>query len=160
DPRPKLCFLSTASADSLHYERKFFTAFSFDKCRPSCLRLLRRPAPDPVELLEDQDVIYVGGGWTVPMLNVWRARGIDACLRRVWEHGTVLCGVSAGSMCWFESGVTAAADRPNALAPLLNGLGFLAGSHCPHYDDDHRRQSYHDMLAAGELEAGHAAEGG
>ncbi|HLM18379.1 MAG TPA: peptidase E [Acidimicrobiia bacterium] len=159
-PKPNVCFVSTASGDSPYYVDTFFATFATRNCTPTCLRLIRRPTPDPEELLAEQDVIYVGGGWTEPMLRVWRACAIDAALLRAWERGTILCGVSAGSMCWFEAGITAAAGRPDTMRPVEACLGLLPGSHCPHYEHTTRRLGYHRLVTTGALAAGHAAEGG
>ena len=105
-----------------------------------------------------QDVIYVGGGNTVSMLAVWRAHGLDAVLREAWAAGRVLCGVSAGALCWFEGGSTDSFG--NDLSPLQDGLGLLTGSVCPHYDGEaERRPTYHDFILKG-LPGGLAADDG
>jgi peptidase E len=99
--------------------------------------------------LLEQDVIFVGGGNTASMLAVFRAHGVDQILREAWEAGIVLCGGSAGSLCWFECGTTDSFDLFE-LAPLHDGLGFLAGSHCPHYDgEEQRRPLYHRLIGEG-----------
>ncbi len=94
--------------------------------------------PWPPENLRDlvltQDVILVGGGNTANMLAVWRVHGFDGLLREAWEQGIVLTGWSAGMICWFEAGVTDSFGPQ--LAAMPDGLGFLPGSACPHYDDE------------------------
>jgi peptidase E len=108
--------------------------------------------------LLDQDVIYVGGGNTASMLAVWRTHGVDRALRRAGEAGIVLAGLSAGSLCWFESGTT---DSFGPLAAFHGGLGFLPGSHSPHYDaEPERRPTYHDLIGRGALPDGLAADDG
>jgi hypothetical protein len=97
----------------------------------------------------------VGGGNTVNLLAVWRAQGIDAILRETWRAGVVPARLCAGSMCWFEGGVTASFGR--RLAPLDDGLGFLPGSNCPHYR--HRREAHADAVRGG-LPSGLAADDG
>src|SRR5919198_619156 len=105
-----------------------------------------------------QDVLYVGGGNTANMLAIWRVHGVDAVLREAWERGIVLAGISAGSICWFEAGVTDSFGEE--LAPL-SCLGFLSGSNCPHYDSEpQRRPAYRRLVDAGELPPGLAAEDG
>jgi peptidase E len=106
-------------------------------------------------LILAQDVVYVGGGNTVNLLAVWRAQGVDRILREAWERGVVLAGLCAGSMCWFEGGVTAAFGT--RLARFDGGLGLLPGSNCPHYR--HRRDAYAAALADG-LAPGLAADDG
>ena len=73
------------------------------------------------------------------MLAIWRVHGVDAALREAWEAGVVLCGGSAGSLCWFECGTTDSYDK-NQLHPLRDGLGLLPYSHCPHYNAEDQRR--------------------
>jgi dipeptidase E len=75
----------------------------------------------------------VGGGNTANLLAVWRAHGLDRILRRAWEEGVVLCGLSAGMNCWFSQSVTDSLGFAR-LAPLPDGTGLLPGRCCPHYD--------------------------
>ena len=105
--------------------------------------------PDITEFLCDQDLILVGGGNTLSMLAVWRAHGVDVALRAAWEAGVILTGGSAGSLAWFECGTTDSFHL-DVLEPLHDGLGFLAGSHCPHYDGEvQRRPLYHKLIEDG-----------
>lgn len=129
--RPRVCFLPTAGGDSASYVVKFYSAFGALQCVPTHLALFNRKVSDARSLLLAQDVIYVGGGNTVNLLAVWRAHGIDQILREAWESGVVLAGLCGGSMCWFEGGVTAAFG--GELVGHPDGLGFLAGTNCPHY---------------------------
>jgi len=157
--RPKVCFVPTATGDADSVNVRFYEAFGFGRAEPSHLPLVRRHlVPDLRPFLLAQDLIYVGGGNTVNMLAIWRAHGVDAALREAWEAGVVLCGLSAGSLCWFEAGLT---DSFGDLAPFRDGLGFLDGSHCPHYDGEpQRRPAYERMVAEGQLPAGVAADDG
>jgi dipeptidase E len=156
---PRVCFLPTASGDADSYIVRFYSAFPATRCRPSHLALFDRKVIDLSSFLLDQDVIYVGGGNTANMLAVWRLHGVDEVLRKAWEQGIVLCGLSAGSLCWFEGGTTDSFGPD--LAPLNDGLGFLAGSHCPHYDGEpKRRPSYQRYIAEGKLPPGLAADNG
>ena len=101
-------------------------------------------------------MIYVGGGNVRSMLAVWREWGLPALLREAWQGGTVLAGISAGAICWFEQGVTD--SRADALGPI-DCLGLLPGSCCPHYDGEaERRPIYHAMLAEGRICAGIAID--
>ena len=91
--------------------------------------------------------------------SIWRTHGLDTVLREAWEKGDVLAGLSAGSLCWFASGVTDSFGA--SLAPLHDGLGLLPGSHCPHYDGEAlRRPRYRALIRAGELPPGLAADDG
>jgi peptidase E len=100
------------------------------------------------ELALAQDAIFVGGGSTANMLAIWRVHGFDEVLREAWEAGVVLFGWSAGMICWFEAGVTDS-FRPG-LDGLRDGLGFIAGSACPHYDGEAlRRPRYRELVESG-----------
>ena len=136
-PVPRICFLPTASGDPAS--------------RSPVPRRVRRPpvravhlslfrlGQHPVDLrtyLLSQDIIYVGGGSMRNMLAIWRAHGLDDILREAWEQGTVLAGLSAGAMCWFEGGITKSSGAP---APAA-GLGLLPGSLSVHLDGEPDRR--------------------
>ena len=155
--RPRACFVGTASGDADAYIAKFYAALA-RRAEATHLALFVRTEPDIDAFLLDQDVIYVGGGNTSNMLAIWRVHGVDRALRRAWESGVVMTGLSAGSICWFEGGTT---DSFGPLTPLTDGLGFLPGSHSPHYDGEAaRRPTYHDLVTRGLLPDGYAADDG
>lgn len=158
-PQPKVCFLPTAGGDSDRYVVKFYSAFLEFPCKPSHLSLFNPQTLDLRGFLLEQDIIYVGGGNTKNLVALWREWELDCFLKEAWEGGTILCGLSAGSLCWFESGVS---DYPgNGVLKPLNCLGFLQGSHCPHYDGEaNRRPAYHQMVTEGLLPNGYAADDG
>ena len=92
--------------------------------RPSHLQLFTMPnVSDPEDLLLSQDVIFVGGGSVANMVAVWRVHGLDDILRRAWQPGIVLSGVSAGAICWFTGGTTDSFGPE--LRPFTDGLRFL-----------------------------------
>jgi peptidase E len=157
--RPKVCFLPTASGDADHYIVRFYRHFPAARCEPSHVSLFRRDcgAPEPRAHLLEQDLVYVGGGCVRSMLGAWRAHGLDGALREAWADGVVMCGLSAGSLCWFEQGLTAFhAGEPHAVA----GLGVIPGSNAVHYDKEPRRRpEYHAAVRAG-MPAGWAADDG
>jgi dipeptidase E len=156
--RPKICFLPTATGDSDSYIVRFYEAFSGRDCEPSHVKLFAAPDARVVrEHLLTRDVIYVGGGNTANMLAVWRLHGVEATLRVAWEHGIVLAGVSAGANCWFEACTT---DSFGPIGPLRDGLGFLPGSFCAHYDaEPERRPTFLRLIDEG-FPAGYAVENG
>jgi peptidase E len=155
--RPRVCFLPTAAGESPTYVVNFYEAFR-GRAEPSHLELFGRPRRDIREFLLEQDVIYVGGGNTANMLAIWRVHGVDRILREAWERGIVLAGISAGSICWFEAGVT---DSFGDELASLDCLGFLTGSNCPHYDSEpERRPTYRRLVDSGELAPGLAADDG
>jgi dipeptidase E len=156
--RPRVCFVATASGDSDSYVARFYRAFAEHDCLPSDLALFDRNVGDLRAHVLEQDVIYVGGGNTLSLLGVWRAHGLDVILGDALDAGAVLCGVSAGMNCWFEASVTDSFG-PH-LSPLNDGLGFVGGSACPHYDsEEQRRPVYHRLVAAG-FPDGYAADDG
>ena len=104
------------------------------------------PPEELRELALEQDVILVCGGNTANMLAVWRTHGFDAILREAWQSGVVLAGWSAGMICWFEAGVTDSFGPQ--LAGMEDGLGFLPGSACPHYDGEALRRPVYTQLVA------------
>jgi dipeptidase E len=110
------------------------------------------------ELALSQDVIFVGGGNTANMLAVWRVHGFDRILREAWEAGVLLTGWSAGMICWFEAGVTDSFGPQ--LEGMRDGLGFLPGSACPHYDGEERRRPVYTRLVREGFPAGLAADDG
>ncbi len=153
---PTVCFVPTACGDADSYIVRFYAAFATLPCRPRHLPLFRQPR-DLAAVVVECDVIYIGGGNTRNMLAIWRACGLDTLLRQAWERGTVLCGLSAGAICWFEQGLT---DSGGGLDPLTC-LGFLRGSCCPHYDGEpHRQQAYRGLVQRGALSAGYALDDG
>jgi peptidase E len=156
---PRLCYIPTAGGDSDAALARFYSIFSQRHCRPSHLALFNRTVVDIETFLMAQDVIYVGGGNTANMLAIWRIHGVDAVLGKAWREGIVLCGTSAGGICWFEGGTTDSFGKQ--LAPLADGLGLLKGSFSPHYDGEAlRRPVLHDCLAKGTLPSGVAADNG
>jgi dipeptidase E len=156
--QPKVCFLPTASGDSESYTQAFYSRYTTDLCEPTHLFLFKREIKDLRDFILNQDVIYVGGGNTANMLAVWRVHGIDKILREAYDNGVVMCGTSAGSLCWFEGGVTDSFGLD--LAPLYDGLGFIKASNCPHYNSEALRQpQYHQFLRDG-LANGYAADDG
>ena len=116
------------------------------------------PRPDLREHILEQDIIVVGGGNTANMLAIWRVHGFDAILRDAWDAGVVLTGTSAGMICWFEAGVTDSFGPQ--LEGLADGLGFLSGSACPHYDGEAARRPRYGELVASGFPGGIAADDG
>jgi dipeptidase E len=157
-PRPKVCFLAQASGESYEYVSNFYRAFASLEAVPSHLSLFRPHTADLEGFLMEQDAVYVGGGNTKSMLALWREWQLDVILKRAMENGTVLAGISAGAICWFEECST---DSIAARLSVLKCLGYLKGSACPHYDgEEERRPSYQKMVATGEIMPGLALDDG
>jgi len=156
--QPRICFVPTASGDAVLYINRFYKAFDESRARPAHLPLFERDNRNLRAFLLAQDVIYVGGGNVANLLQIWRRHGVDTILRECWEAGIILCGISAGMNCWFEACST---DSFGPLAPLADGLGFLPGSACPHYDGEpERRPTFLRFVREGDLPNGYAADDG
>ena len=156
--KPRVCFVGTAGGDSQGYIDRFYEAFKKLDCEPSHLSLFQGPVGSLESYVMAKDVIYVGGGNTRNLLVLWREWGLDKILRKAWENGIVLAGISAGSICWFDEGVT---DSVPGELTSLKCLGLLSGSNCPHYDGEaQRRPSYHALMTAGKIGEGYACDDG
>lgn len=145
--RPKVCFVGTASGDAASYLEKFYKAMALQSVEPTHLSLFKPPLGSIEDLVLAQDVIYVGGGNTRNLVALWKEWGLDLILKKAYEMGIVLGGISAGSICWFDEGVT---DSVTGKLTKLDCLGFLPGSNCPHYDGEaERRPAYHALVSQG-----------
>ncbi|MDE3110011.1 MAG: peptidase E [Acidobacteriota bacterium] len=133
---PNICFIPTATGDNSAYIAQFYSTFSKLRCRPAHLSLFER-TPRLPDLLLAQDLIYVAGGNTKSMLAVWRDWQLPKYLRQAWRSGTVLAGISAGAICWFEMGLT---DSWSERLTPLPCLGWLTNACCPHYDSENDRR--------------------
>lgn len=122
------------------------------------LSLFRGHTAEIEKFVFSQDVLYVGGANTRDLLTLWKDWGLDAAIRKAYENGTVLAGISAGSICWFEQGAT---DSVPGRLSSLKCLGWLKGSNCPHYDGEaERRTSFRQLLKCGDILPGLATEDG
>ena len=140
---PRVLFVPTAAGDPQRMLIAFYESFG-RRAEPAHLSF----NPWPPETLRDvvlaHDVVYVSGGNTANALAIWRVHGFDAILREAWERGKLLCGWSAGMICWYEAGVTDSFGP--ALGGMRDGLAFLPGSACPHYDGEERRRPVYTRL--------------
>lgn len=150
----RVCFLPTASGDADEYIKAFYMAFR--GCDATHLELFQRTEVDLRAFLLAQDLIYVGGGNTANLLAIWRVHGVDGILREAYAGGTLLCGSSAGCICWFECGITDSFGL--GLAPLRDGLGLIPGSACPHYDSEARRRPVYTAAVRDGFPAGLALD--
>ena len=159
-PDPRICLLNTAHGDDQAGYVRAYQLFGPVRGRITHLQLFPMPnTADPEDLLLSQDLIFAGGGSVANMLAVWRVHGLDQIMRKAWQAGVVLSGVSAGAICWFSGGTT---DSFGAeLRPFTGGLGLLAPSYCPHYDSEPRRRPlYRSLVAGGALPDGVACDDG
>jgi peptidase E len=157
--KPRLCYLPTASADSESGTIRWFQNCAPLDVIPFVQQSFISSYSAPLtweDIFLSMDGIVVSGGNTLNQQAIWRAQGIDEVLRKAWDRGIVLGGASAGSLCWFEEGTTD--SRPQEVTKI-ECLGFLKGSHSPHYDGEEiRRPTYHRLIGSGELKPGYACD--
>ena len=158
--RPRLCYIGTATGDSLNGTAGFYRAMAGLDVRASHLELFSMPnVPDVRQHLLAQDVIWVHGGSVANLLAVWRVHGLDEILRECWEQGVVLSGVSAGSICWHVGGPTDSYGPQ--LRPALGGLALLPYGNGVHYDSEaQRRPLLHRLVADETLPTSYATDDG
>ena len=137
---PRLLFIPTASSDSERYwehVQKYFGGFL--QCKTDVLFLIKEQLSKERirRKILSADIVYVGGGNTLQMMRIWRRLSVDKLLASAYENGTVLSGISAGAICWFDSGHS---DSMSFYNPRkwqyinVRGLGLVRGIHCPHYN--------------------------
>ena len=158
-PTPRVCCLATASGDEPWFLARFYEICETLPCEPRHLALFHDREVDDLDAFFDEcDVVYVLGGNTASMLAVWRAHGIDRALAsRAAVRDLVVGGASAGGMCWFDAGFTMSFGP---LTPLLDGLGWLPGSFCPHAQQPGRLEAYGSAIADASLAVGWAVDDG
>jgi dipeptidase E len=143
----RLLWVDTASAERPEFETVVRQELD-GLAEVTALEFFPWPPADLRAFALAHDVILVGGGNTANMLAVWRVHGFDGVLRDAWQDGVILAGWSAGMICWFEAGVTDSFGPQ--LEGMRDGLGFLPGSACPHYDgEDLRRPVYERLVGEG-----------
>ncbi len=149
--RPRALFIPTATTDSVEYWDIFRTTYSALGCDCEVLYLIREtPSKRRIaQLIREADLIYVGGGNTLKMMRRWRHLGVDALLEKAYRKGTVMSGLSAGCLCWFDWGHS---DSMSFYDPddwdyvRVRGLGLINALSCPHYDGEQRDKSFEAMI--------------
>lgn len=132
---PSVCFIPTATGDDANYIQNFYKVFNALDCNTSHIDFFKRTI-SLEEHINQQDIIFVGGGNTKSMLAVWKEWGLDSILHKAYQNGTIMSGVSAGAICWFKNGITDSWKEHQAVLPCL---GFVEGNCCPHYDEEPER---------------------
>ena len=157
---PRVLYVGTAIGDQEHYSARMHEAARVAGFDLTELRLFPMPNHDDLEqVVLEQDVVWTMGGSVANLLALWRLHGLDAIMRRAWEAGVVLSGVSAGSICWFDGGTTDSFGPE--LRPVTNGLGLLPYGNGVHYDNEARRRPFvHALVADGTLGETHCSDDG
>jgi dipeptidase E len=157
---PKILFLPTAGGDHEDYIAKFYRAYKKLSCKPSHISLTRQKFTYSrlESLVLSQDIIFVGGGSPRFLMQVWRKTGMDKLMKKAWQQGIILSGMSAGAICWFEDGFKNPKDN---IWLRISCLGFLEGSFCPHYDKrSELRLAYRKMISEAEISDGYGVQDG
>jgi dipeptidase E len=149
---PNILFIPTASNDHSGYIELFRKNFGrILNCKVDVLRVYENA--ESTEQIDSKilnsDLIYVGGGNTVSMMEKWKALQIDRLLLDAYNRGTILCGLSAGGICWFQNILSDYLKLNNPDAPLafLPGLNFVSLTLCPHFKSDaNRRLGFKEAL--------------
>ena len=141
---PRLLFLPTASNDAVTYYDSVIKHFGQELgCQTDVLFLIH-DKPDLKEIerkILGADAVYVGGGNTEKMMRVWRNTGTADVLKRAYQRGIVLSGLSAGAICWFRWGNSDSRIIAGTSEDLIrvSGLGFVNALFCPHFDAEVQR---------------------
>jgi len=153
--RPRALFIPTASNDSFGYWEIFRKIYGEQLgCDTDVLWLIEESGGSfaASEKIERSDLIYVGGGNTRSMLEVWRRLGTDRLLVAAGKQGKVLCGMSAGALCWFRYGNS---DAPiieggtDGKTVRIDGLGLVDAALCPHMvSEPYRSNEFSKMMAS------------
>jgi dipeptidase E len=155
---PLVCLVPTASGDESRFILKFCEVFANIGARPSFLSLFALPTADIESFILEKDIICVGGGNSRSMWAVWNEWGMADILRKAYEAGKVMAGISAGAMCWFAGGSTSSV--PGKLSKI-KGMGILPESFSPHFGQEgKRRPTMHKLIRDGELPAGYGVDDG
>ena len=155
--KPNICFIPTATGDADPYIVNYYAVFTKLNCSPTHLSFFKRTV-DLKDHILNQDIIFVGGGNTKSMLAVWKEWGLDTILKQAYENGTVMSGVSAGAICWFQNGLT---DSWASELKLMQCMNFIPGSCAPHYDEEpERRPATKELLKNKNIDFMYGIEGG
>lgn len=136
EKRAVAVFVGTASHDSLPYFNSFRKTYTSNFDIKADLALLTKkdiPMDKIQGKLMNADLIYVGGGNTIFMLDTWRKTGFLEMILDAYNRGVIIAGLSAGAICWFEKIYTDSVE--GSKYAVSDGLGILKGMMSPHYDD-------------------------
>ncbi|MCH5160699.1 MAG: Type 1 glutamine amidotransferase-like domain-containing protein [Clostridiales bacterium] len=145
-PNPRLVFIGLALVAGEYvdgYFDKIDENFSALGCKCEYLKESFLPDRDRIKaLIDNADIIYVGGGNTLRLMNLFKRYGMVEILAAAKDRGCVMCGVSAGGICWHKFGNSDSRKFTSESLQLIkvSGLGFIDALYCPHYDTEPRRQ--------------------
>ena len=152
----KLGFLATASKDDIKKISLFYKKFENKNLELSHFNLTQKIDGFSSWIL-NKDIIYVGGGNTSFMLDIWRKNSLDKIFKKAYENGIVLAGVSAGAGCWFDWILS---DSVGPGLKPLKGISLISGSCTPHSSEEKRINQFELNIKNGELPPGLAIDDG
>jgi dipeptidase E len=152
----KLGFLATASRDDVKKINLFYKRFENKNLDLSHFNLSDQLSGFSSWLLS-KDIIYVGGGNTSYMLDIWNRNSLDKVFKKAYENGIVLAGVSAGAACWFDWILS---DSVGPGLKPLKGISLISGSCTPHSSEKKRINQFELNIKNGELPPGLAIDDG
>ena len=152
----KLGFLATASKDDKEKINLFYKKFENKNLELSHFNLTQKIDGFSSWIL-NKDIIYVGGGNTLFMLDIWRKNSLDKIFKKAYENGIVLAGVSAGAGCWFDWILS---DSVGPGLKPLKGISLISGSCTPHSSEEKRINQFELNIKNGELPPGLAIDDG
>lgn len=133
--RPYALFFPTASGDSNPYFNSFRKTYTSECDVKSDVAILLKglmTIEHVAEKIAKADIIYVGGGNTLRLIDTWKETGIDKLVLEAYKKGTIICGLSAGAICWFQKMYTDSVVEGEY--HMHNGMGILNGVATPHYN--------------------------
>ena len=155
-PTPKICFFANAGGDAQDYIDKFYNVYNKLDCIPSHISLKTPPEINLEKFILEQDALFVGGGSTRFLMSQWKTYGLDKIMKKAYNKGIVLSGMSAGAIVWFSDGIYNPEDTKLMKLPCL---GLLQGSFCPHYDErTELRLSFREIITEGGIKNGYGVE--
>ena len=161
DKRANALFIGTASHDSMPYFNSFRKTYTsvFDIKAEVALMVYGEMSIEKIKgKIDAADMIYVGGGDTVYMLEKWKETGVDKMLIDAYNQGKIICGLSAGAICWFTDMYTdyEIMRGQSSEYVLKKGLGVLDGAMCPHFNE--REKDFTDALKKGVIKGAYCVE--
>ena len=151
DKRAVALFIGTASHDSMPYYYTFHKTYTGELgLKTDCaLTVYGEMNEEKIKSkFEKADMIYVGGGNTLYMLEHWKKCGLLDLIKQAYERGVILSGLSAGAICWFENMFTDGfiSNGESSEYEFSTALGYLKGGACPHYNE--RRTDFFNKVSS------------
>ena len=152
----KIGFLATASKDDKEKISSFYKRFGNIESELSHFNLTL-DVDGFSEWILEKDIIYIGGGNTVFMLEIWRKYKLEQIFKNAYEKGIILSGVSAGAVCWFDWILS---DSVGPGFNPLRGINLISGSCTPHSSNIKRINQFESDIKDSKLPNGIAIDDG